>query len=106
MHFSEDNAVKINDIILEKDSQHFLFLNNSNTYNFVLLNDLKGNTIINIEVLIVSLKENQSIIININNGSYTLDSNDKNYLFMHNTKDEPLGNFGIKRTGKPHHIQG
>lgn len=101
MHFIEDNAVKINDIILEKGSQHFLFLNNTNPYNFVLSNDLKGSKNINIEVSIVSKKENQSIIININNDSYTLDSNDKNYLFRHNTKEEPLANFGIKGTGKP-----
>ena len=101
MHFIEDNAVKINDIILEKGSQHFLFLNNTNTYNFALSNNLKGSKNINIEVSLVSKKEDQSLNVSINEESYILDSNNNKYLLRYNTKDEPLDTFGIKGTGKP-----
>ena len=101
MHFIENNAIKINDIIFEKGSQNYLFLNNTNTYNLLLSNDLKEGKNINIEVLIVSERENQSLGININNDSFILNSTEKNSLLRYNTEDKNLNKFEIKGMGKP-----
>ena len=101
MHFIENNAIKINDIIFEKGSQNYLFLNNTNTYNLLISNELKEGKNINIEVFIVSERENQSIGININNDSFILNSTEKNNLLRYNTKDENLNKFEIKGMGKP-----
>ena len=101
MHFIENNAIKINDIIFEKGSQNYLFLNNTNTYNLLLSNDLKEGKNINIEVLIVSERDNQSIGVNINNNSFILNSTENNKLLRYNTKDDSLNKFEITGMGKP-----
>ena len=100
MHFIEDNAIKINDIILEEGSQNYIFLNNTNFYNIALSNTLKRKKNINIEVSIVSKIKDQSIGVIINNDTFTLNLNENN-LFRYNTKEETLENFGIQGMGKP-----
>ena len=100
MHFIEDNAIKINDIILEEGSQNYIFLNNTNFYNIALSNTLKRKKNINIEVSIVSKIKDQSIGVIINNDYFTLNLNENN-LFRYNTKEETLENFGIQGMGKP-----
>ena len=100
MHFIEDNAIKINDIILEEGSQNYIFLNNTNFYNIALSNTLKRKKNINIEVSIVSKIKDQSIGVIINNDTFTLNLNENN-LFRYNTKEDTLENFGIQGMGKP-----
>ena len=100
MHFIEDNAIKINDIILEEGSQNYIFLNNTNFYNIALSNTLKRKKNINIEVSIVSKIKYQSIGVIINNDTFTLNLNENN-LFRYNTKEKTLENFGIQGMGKP-----
>ena len=101
MYFIEDRAIKINDIILDKGSQNYIFLNNTNTYNLLLSNDLKLSKNVNIEVFIVSQIENQAIGININNQTFSLFSKENNNTLRYNTGDEYLNNFTIRGKGTP-----
>ena len=98
MHCVEDKAIKINDIILDKGSQNYIFLNNTNTYNLALSDDLKKITNVNVEVFLVSQISEQLIDIKINEENTTL-SKDKTYL-RYNTNDKYLESFVIKGRGK------
>ena len=79
----------------------YIFLNNTNTYNLLLSNELKEEKNINIEELIISERENQSLGININNDSFILNSTDNNNLLRYNIEDNNLNNFQIHGMGKP-----
>ena len=98
MHCVEDKAIKINDIILDKGSQNYIFLNNTNTYNLMLSDDLKKSTNVNVEVFLVSQISEQLIDIKINEENTTL-SKDKTYL-RYNTNDKYLESCVIKGRGK------
>jgi len=78
MYSIKDQTVKINEITLEKGSQNFIYLNNSKNYSLSLSSELKKRTNINIEVFIVSQKEDQSIDIKINDKDFNLDANKGN----------------------------
>ena len=97
MHFIDDQAFHINNIILEKGSQNYIYLNNTNTYNLGLSNDLKDSKGINIEVFIVSQREKQNIEIVINDNSFNLNL-DNNYI-RYNTEGKALETFVIKGKG-------
>ena len=99
MHSIEDQAVKINEIILEKGSQNYIYLNNTNKYNLSLSNELKQSTNINVEVFIVSQRKDQSINIKINDKDFNLDVNEGNNYLRYNTKDKSLGSIIIKGKG-------
>jgi len=99
MHSIEDQAVKINEIILEKGSQNYIYLNNTNKYNLSLSNELKQSTNINVEVFIVSKRKDQSINIKINDKDFNLDVNEGNNYLRYNTKDKSLGSIIIKGKG-------
>ena len=101
MHFIENNAIKINDIILDKGSQNYIFLNNTNTYNLALSNDLKKSKNVKIEVMIVSERENQSIGININDESFTLTQVKNENILRYNSGEQTLEQFKIIGMGKP-----
>ena len=47
MYSIEDQAVKINEITLEKGSQNYIYLNNSKNYSLSISNELKTDTNIN-----------------------------------------------------------
>ena len=100
MHFIEDYAININNIVLEKGSQKYIFLNNTNTYNLLLSNDLKESQNVNLEVFIVSQRDNQTIDIKINEESFTLSKNDNNILLRYNTGNNYLESFTIQGKGK------
>jgi hypothetical protein len=101
MHFIDDQAININNIILDKGSQNYIFLNNTNTYNLLLSNELKMSKNVNIEVFIVSQRENQAIDIYINEQSYSLGTKENNILIRYNTGDDYLKNFTIQGKGTP-----
>ena len=96
MHFIDDQVININNIVLEKGTQHYIYLNNINSYNLGLSNDLKGFNNINIEVFVVSQREKQNIEIVINDKSFDL-NNDNNLLRY--TEESPLESFTIKGKG-------
>ena len=83
MHFIEDKAIQINSLMIEKDSENYIFLNNSNYYNLGLSPELKESKNINIEVFLVSQRNNQSIEILINGKSFTLNITENNTLLRH-----------------------
>ena len=99
MYFIDDQAININDIILEKGSQKYIFLNNTNSYNIKLHEDLKGSTNINIEVFLVSQVEKQAIDIKINDQEYTLDKIKGNNFLRINTKNQIFEKFEIRGKG-------
>ena len=99
MYFIDDQAININDIILEKGSQKYIFLNNTNNYNIKLHENLKGSTNVNIEVFLVSQVEKQAIDITINEQEYSLNKiNENNYLRI-NTKNQMFDKFEIRGKG-------
>jgi len=99
MYSIEDQAVKINEITLEKGSQNYIYLNNSKNYSLSISNELKTDTNINVEVFIVSQKEDQSIDVKINNKDFNLDVNKGNKYLRYNTKEKSLESFSIKGKG-------
>ena len=99
MHSIEDQAVKINEIVLEKGSQNYIYLNNTHKYNLSISSELKQSTNINIEVFIVSKRENQSIDIKINDKDFNLDVNNGNNYLRYNTNDKSLESFIINGKG-------
>ena len=99
MHFIDDQAININNIILEKGSQNYIYLNNTNYYNIALDQNLKGNTNVNIEVYLVSQVENQAIDILINEQEYSLNKTKENNYLRINTKNDEFNSFGIKGRG-------
>ena len=98
MHFIEDQAIKINDITLEKGLQKYIFLNNTNTYNLLLSDELKQSQNINIEVFVVSQVNDQLIDIEINKEIFHLSKEKDNNILRYNTKEKNLETFSI--TGK------
>ena len=99
MNFIDDQAININNIILEKGSQNYIFLNNTNYYKISLDKNLKGSKNINIEVFLVSQVEKQAIDIIINENEYTLNKTEQNTFLRINTKDDNFENFGIRGRG-------
>ena len=99
MYFIDDQAININNIILEKGTQKYIFLNNTNFYDITLDKDLKGSKNVNIEVFLVSQVQKQAIDITINNKEYSLNkTKGDNYLRI-NTRNQILDNFGIRGRG-------
>ena len=96
MHFIEDEAINIKNIILEKGSQNYIYLNNTNNYNLKLSNDLKEHNNINIELIIVSQRDNQNIEIIINGKSFNL--NKEKNLLRYN-EENSLKTFEIQGKG-------
>ena len=99
MHCIEDQAIKINDIILDKGSQNYIFLNNTNTYNLMLSEDLKKSTNVNVEVFLVSQINGQLIDIIINGQNTTLSNDKDNNYLRFNTNDKYLESFVIQGRG-------
>ena len=98
MHFIEDQAMNIHKIVLEKGSQNYIYLNNTNNYNLKLSNDLKGHNNINIEVFIVSQRDKQNVEIIINGKSFYL--NKQNNLLRY-IEENSLETFEIQGKGTP-----
>ena len=99
MYFIDDQAININDIILEKGSQKYIFLNNTNSYNIKLHENLKGSSNVNIEVFLVSQVEKQALDIKINDQEYSLDKTKDNNFLRINTKNQILEKFEIRGKG-------
>ena len=99
MNFIDDQAININNIILEKGSQNYIFLNNTNSYNIILDQNLKGSTNINVEVYLVSQVEKQAIDIIINEKEYILNKTEQKNFLRINTNNEKFEKFGIRGRG-------
>lgn len=99
MYSIEDQAIKINDIILEKGSQNYIYLNNTNIYNLSLSDELRESTNIHIEVFVVSQREDQIIDIKINDNIFNLDVDKGNDYIRYNTQEKNLKNFEIRGKG-------
>ena len=99
MYFIDDQAININNIILEKGSQNYIYLNNTNYYDISLDQNLKGSTNVNIEVYLVSQIENQAIDIIINEEEYSLNKTKENNFLRINTKNKNFNSFAIKGRG-------
>ena len=101
MYSIDDKAININNIILEKGSQKYIFLNNTNYYDIKLDNNLKGSKNIHIEVFLVSQVEKQAIDIIINKQKYSLSKTEQNSYLRVNTKYDNFEKFGIQGKGTP-----
>ena len=99
MYFIDDQAININNIILEKGSQKYIFLNNTNYYNIALDKNLKGSKNVNVEVFLVSDVEKQAIDIIINDKEYTLNKTKQENDLRINTNNNNFESFGIRGRG-------
>ena len=99
MYFIDDQAININNIILEKGSQNYIFLNNTNYYNIKLAENLIGNKNINIEVFLVSQVEKQAIDITINDQVYSLNKTEEKNFLRKNLENQSFDIFGIRGKG-------
>ena len=101
MYFIDNQAININNIILEKGLQKYIFINNTNYYNINLDQNLKESKNVNIEVFLVSQVQKQAIDIIINNQEYSLNKTKENDILKINTKEEKFESFGIRGKGTP-----
>ena len=101
MYFIDDKAININNIILEKGSQNYIYLNNTNYYNIILDQNLKGQKNIFIEVYIVSQVKKQAIDIIINEEVHSLnkDSDKDNSFIRINLGNNNFEKFAIQGKG-------
>ena len=99
MYSIDDQAININNIILEKGSQKYIFLNNTNYYDIKLDNELKGSKNVNIEVFLVSQVEKQAIDILINDEKFSLSKTSQNNFFRYNTNNNNFESFAIEGKG-------